>query len=610
MTRDVEELQRDGSPLDDATLRRVLTNFQALDKDGDGHLTPGEFREGLGMLGMDEGFCRLVFDTFDTQGDGRIDQREFVTNMAVMLHPENLEAQISLAFDAYDVNKDGKLTEGELRQVIACVFSALDKMGLTNEHSSEDVADELFKQLDADGKGHVTKADYVRLARTKPDTFRQIGLGLASPMSQRRSRRVSSVSSGKHVLASSGGDGDRGTDGTSASSSGRLRTRRGRKRGNTVTFGHQNFELVVQMMLGIRLAAGKANEAPPPDLAQLQASRSHSMKAREREQREAGASTAAQPAAAAAGAGASEELPAGWSRGTDDSGHPFYRHAQTKEVRYTRPRRRSADLSGSSSSGSHRGGVVDAEAASSSTPHDGSDWHYAEPSIVILKKASKDGKCGITLSSTSNAVGHTFVEAMAAGGPAAASHKVFVGDLVLAVNSVPCEGCSSGCRVMREADGEVRLLIRAKISDHGYGDCAKFTIPSHTRGVDRTVEFKDYAPQVFRKIRALFGVPEREYMMSLGPEQVRNSDAILAQFCAILRNSLTAHPSSYRFSASCCSGRWARSPSSSRRGRAARSSTSRTTRTSRDSNSTTRHCPLTTLRHSPPPASPPATGST
>ncbi len=149
---------------------------------------------------------------------------------------------------------------------------------------------------------------------------------------------------------------------------------------------------------------------------------------------------------------------------------------------------------------------------------------------MILKKASKDGKCGITLSSTSNAVGHTFVEAMAAGGPAAASHKVFVGDLVLAVNSVPCEGCSSGCRVMREADGEVRLLIRAKISDHGYGDCAKFTIPSHTRGVDRTVEFKDYAPQVFRKIRALFGVPEREYMMSLGPEQVRNSDAILTQF--------------------------------------------------------------------------------
>ena len=95
MTRDVEELQRDGSPLDDATLRRVLTNFQALDKDGDGHLTPGEFREGLGMLGMDEGFCRLVFDTFDTQGDGRID-REQLKN--TLMDPKSLrlsDAQVA-----------------------------------------------------------------------------------------------------------------------------------------------------------------------------------------------------------------------------------------------------------------------------------------------------------------------------------------------------------------------------------------------------------------------------------------------------------------------------------------------------------------------------------
>ena len=532
MTRDVEELQRDGSPLDDATLRRVLTNFQALDKDGDGHLTPGEFREGLGMLGMDEGFCRLVFDTFDTQGDGRIDQREFVTNMAVMLHPENLEAQISLAFDAYDVNKDGKLTEGELRQVIACVFSALDKMGLTNEHSSEDVADELFKQLDADGKGHVTKADYVRLARTKPDTFRQIGLGLASPMSQRRSRRVSSVSSGQARA--------------------RLVRRRRRPRHRR----HER-ELLGAAADAARAEAREHRHLRPPELRARRADDAGHPPRRRQGERGAAArprAAAGEPLAldegararaarggrvdggAAGGGGGGRGRVGGAAgrlvAGTDDSGHPFYRHAQTKEVRYTRPRRRSADLSGSSSSGSHRGGVVDDAAASSSTPHDGSDWHYAEPSIVILKKASKDGKCGITLSSTSNAVGHTFVEAMAAGGPAAASHKVFVGDLVLAVNSVPCEGCSSGCRVMREADGEVRLLIRAKISDHGYGDCAKFTIPSHTRGVDRTVEFKDYAPQVFRKIRALFGVPEREYMMSLGPEQVQF--AILTQFCAIL----------------------------------------------------------------------------
>ena len=249
--------------------------------------------------------------------------------------------------------------------MIACVFSALDKMGLTNEHSSEDVADELFKQLDADGKGHVTKADYVRLARRSPTPSARSGSG-----SRRRCRSGAAARQlgelRKHVLASSGGDGDRGTDGTSASSSGRLRTRRGRKRENTVTFGHQNFELVVQMMLGIRLAAGKANETPPPDLAQLQAE----PLALDEGARARAARGGRVDGAAGGGGGGRGRVGGAAGRlvaGTDDSGHPFYRHAQTKEVRYTRPRRRSADLSGSSSSGSHRGGVVDDAAASSTS---------------------------------------------------------------------------------------------------------------------------------------------------------------------------------------------------------------------------------------------------
>ena len=41
----------------------------------------------------------------------------------------------------------------------------------------------------------------------------------------------------------------------------------------------------------------------------------------------------------------------------------------------------------------------------------------------------------------------------------------------------------------------------------------------HHRGQDRNIHFKDYAPQVYRRIRALFGVSERDYVLSLGPEQ-------------------------------------------------------------------------------------------
>eukprot|EP01121_Diplochlamys_sp_Union-15-3_P001628 TRINITY_DN1139_c0_g1_i2.p1 TRINITY_DN1139_c0_g1~~TRINITY_DN1139_c0_g1_i2.p1 ORF type:complete len:536 (-),score=85.68 TRINITY_DN1139_c0_g1_i2:190-1797(-) len=36
----------------------------------------------------------------------------------------------------------------------------------------------------------------------------------------------------------------------------------------------------------------------------------------------------------------------------------------------------------------------------------------------------------------------------------------------------------------------------------------------------RTSSFTDYAPMVFRKLRRIFGIDERQYMMSLGPEQL------------------------------------------------------------------------------------------
>ena len=86
-----------GLQLDDAQLRAALENFSSMDKNGDGLLSRAEFREGLGMLGVDEDFCSILFNMFDTQGAGEIDQRAFLASMAVMLHPDEMELQVGLA---------------------------------------------------------------------------------------------------------------------------------------------------------------------------------------------------------------------------------------------------------------------------------------------------------------------------------------------------------------------------------------------------------------------------------------------------------------------------------------------------------------------------------
>ena len=134
--------------LDEKALRVAMQNFAQLDRDNDGRLSREEFRSGLGMLGVDKAFSTIIFNSFDTGGDGWIDRREFLVAMAVMLHPDNLEDQIDLAFDAYDVNKDGKLVFDELRQVIASVYATMEQMGISGEAytNADKVAHELFRQ--------------------------------------------------------------------------------------------------------------------------------------------------------------------------------------------------------------------------------------------------------------------------------------------------------------------------------------------------------------------------------------------------------------------------------------------------------------------------------
>jgi Ca2+-binding EF-hand superfamily protein len=230
--------------LDETSLRQAAQNFEAMDKNGDGTLSLEEFQEGLGMVGVDKGFCAMLFDAFDKDGSKSIDRREFIASMSVMIHPDNTDEQVALAFDAYDLNKDGRLDRDELRQVIRAIFSTLATMGVS--HPTEDAdarADELFSLLDEQEKGYVTKEDYLKLAHERPGLLKHVGLGVgaarASYRQSRQTRRDSIQAMSRHK-----GGGGHG----------------GRKRGVTVAFGHRSWERVLQMMVGIRTGLTRCRE--------------------------------------------------------------------------------------------------------------------------------------------------------------------------------------------------------------------------------------------------------------------------------------------------------------------------------------------------------------
>jgi len=92
---------------DEKVAKEALKAFLTMDTNGDGYLSFEEFRSGLGTLGLEPEFVRILFNSFDRDQSGTIERKEFLAAMAVMLHPEDTEQQIGMVFDSYDSNKDG-----------------------------------------------------------------------------------------------------------------------------------------------------------------------------------------------------------------------------------------------------------------------------------------------------------------------------------------------------------------------------------------------------------------------------------------------------------------------------------------------------------------------
>lgn len=218
------------SAADDKAMREALKSFTQMDINNDGQLSLEEFRSGLGTLGMEKELVHILFNSFDKNGDGTIDQREFITGMAVMLHPDDTDEQITMAFDAYDTNKDGKLQLEELERVILALFGTMERMGIHDcRADAKATAEELYRHMDMDGKGHVTKEDYLRLAKANPDLLKKIGLG--------NSRATRSISRARSHLGATSNAHLGGAMGTGSLFGVPLRPPKSRKRGTTISFG-------------------------------------------------------------------------------------------------------------------------------------------------------------------------------------------------------------------------------------------------------------------------------------------------------------------------------------------------------------------------------------
>jgi len=134
-------------------IKRLYKRFRALDTNQNGELDPHELFDVEDIA--DNPLVKRVISIFDTNSDGKVSFVEFIVGLAKLTAGVDESQKTKFAFDVYDVNKDGYISNGELFTVMKIMVG-----NNLNDQQLQQLVDRTIIQADKDGDGMISFSEF------------------------------------------------------------------------------------------------------------------------------------------------------------------------------------------------------------------------------------------------------------------------------------------------------------------------------------------------------------------------------------------------------------------------------------------------------------------